>query len=141
MSHRYDHSKSSTTVKKFRPSALANQKWPVGTPGILEELNVWSTKQIYEGQIVSTLADGGVMPIDVASAVRCVRFNADLLDGFHESSFLRLLFASTEDDTVENDTAETAFAPAGVGNATLAANSLVVGDVIRVRASGILSTV
>ena len=51
------------------------------------------------------------------------------------------LFASTADDTIANTVAETNFSPAGVGSTTIAASSLVVGQVYRIRASGILSTV
>lgn len=55
-------------------------------------------------------------------------------------SVFQKLFAGTADDTVANTTVETAFAPAGVGSLTIVGNSLKVGDVIRVTASGILST-
>ena len=54
---------------------------------------------------------------------------------------VEVIAASTSDDTIANTASETNFAPTGVGSATLAANSLVVGQVYRIRASGILSTV
>lgn len=51
------------------------------------------------------------------------------------------LFAATASDTIDNSFTETNFDPVGVGSATLAAHSLVVGQVYRIRASGIISTV
>ncbi len=51
------------------------------------------------------------------------------------------VFVATTDDTIANTTSQTAFSPAGVGSATLAVYSLSVGDVLRIRASGNISTV
>lgn len=53
----------------------------------------------------------------------------------------RGLFAATASDTVANTTTQTNFSPAGEGSVELAANSLAVGQVYRIKASGILSTV
>lgn len=55
--------------------------------------------------------------------------------------YFRGLFSSTADDTVANTTTQTLFAPSGSGSPALAGNSLAVGDVLEIRASGILSTV
>lgn len=75
----------------------------------------------------------------------CGRFKYEIEKLTHPKlevhTIVRRMFSSTADDSVTNTTAETAFAPAGVGSPTIASNSLKVGDVIRVTASGILSTV
>lgn len=54
--------------------------------------------------------------------------------------FSEIMFAATADDTVANTTVKTAFAPSGVGSAIIAANSLVVGQVIKIACRGVLST-
>ncbi len=69
-----------------------------------------------------------------------LKLSAETSQGMRELS-LATLFASTVDDTVENTTTETNFAPTGVGSKVLLADSLAVGDVLHIRASGILSTV
>lgn len=53
-----------------------------------------------------------------------------------EVAVMAILLAATSSSTVSNTTVETNFTP----NATLSANSLVVGQVYRVTARGILST-
>ena len=57
-----------------------------------------------------------------------------------DTLFVRL-FVSTSSDSVSNTTTETAFAPTGVGSATIAAHSMRVGQVYRISVSGILSTI
>ncbi len=50
------------------------------------------------------------------------------------------LFASTADDTVADTNVKTAFAPTGVGSATILANTLVVGQTYKITVRGVLST-
>jgi len=56
------------------------------------------------------------------------------------SGEVQVLFAATADDSIQNTTVRTNFAPTGVGSATLPANSLKVGQVYRITARGVLST-
>ncbi len=91
------------------------------------------------------------MPTGIAKEIDVVRdvnlkilpplsLSAETTDGMRELT-LASLFTSTTDDDVTNTTTETNFAPTGVGSKVLAAESMKVGDVFHVIATGILSTV
>lgn len=115
---------------------------PGNTAMILDgTLSVGSTCNIVglftaNNQIVSTLADGGAMPINVTSRVKCVNLNADMVDGRDASDLVAVLEKATSDSSVTDTTTETSFSTTH----TVDPSTMKVGMIYRIIVSGIFST-